>query len=376
MIRLGSPTITREDADRVAQVLMSGFLVQGPEVKAFELELAELLGVKHVVAMSNCTSALEVALRSLGIGHGDLVITSSYSWIATANVIEVVGATPVFVDISPSSYNIDAEALGRVVRKLKGSGEVGRVKSIMPVHAFGLAADMAAIQAVSDDLGIPVVEDAACALGATSPEGAVGTTGLIGCFSFHPRKSITTGEGGALATNDDSIAHFALSFRNHGQSPKVVHKFDQIGHNYRLTDPMAALGRSQLRQLPAFLERRRQIMMAYIEHLQGHVELPEFDADRHVGQAFVVRLPGEIDRAKVMAALHQNGVETGTGTVAIPFTDVYVGKYGFATEDFPNLAGIMGRTLALPIHAGMSIRDAEFVASTLIETLTQATREL
>ena len=375
MIRLGSPSISQEDADRVAQVLMSGFLVQGAEVKAFEAELGEMLGVKHVVAMSNCTSALEVALRSLGIGPGDLVITSSYSWIATANVIEVVGATPIFVDISPSSYNIDVEALQQVVQKLAGSRDVGRVKAIMPVHAFGLAADTAAIQIVGDEFGIPVVEDAACALGAISPEGAVGTTGVVGCFSFHPRKSITTGEGGALVTDDHSIARFALSFRNHGQSPAVVHKFDQIGHNYRLTDPMAALGRSQLRQLPAFLERRRQIMLAYLEQLKGHVELPEFDGDRHVGQAFVVRLPGHVDRQKVMRILDQNGVETGTGTVAIPFTDVYVGKYGFATEDFPNLASIMGRTLALPIHAGMSTGDAEFVASTLIESLNRAPRQ-
>ena len=373
MIRLGSPSISQEDTDRVAEVLMSGFLVQGPEVKAFEAELAEMLAVKHVVAMSNCTSALEVALRALGIGPGDLVITSSYSWIATANVIEVVGATPVFVDISPSSYNIDVEALQQVVRNLVGSGDVGRVKAIMPVHAFGLAADMAAIQIVGNDLGIPLIEDAACALGAMSPGGAVGTTGVVGCFSFHPRKSITTGEGGALVTNDDTIAHFALSFRNHGQNPTVVHKFDQIGHNYRLTDPMAALGRSQLRQLPAFLERRRQIMLAYLEELQGHVELPDFDADRHAGQAFVVRLPADVDRQKVMRTLYEKGVETGTGTVAIPFTDVYVGKYDFATEDFPNLAGIMGRTLALPIHAGMSTRDAGFVASTLIETLTRTT---
>jgi perosamine synthetase len=372
LIRLGSPSISTADIDRVAKVMMSGFLVQGPEVLAFERELAELLDVRHVVVMSNCTSALEVALRALSIGHGDIVITSSYSWVATANVIEVVGATPVFVDISPASYNIDIDALREIVSGLDRAGDLGRLKAIMPVHAFGLAADMVAIQAIAHDLGVPVVEDAACALGARSPEGAIGTMGAAGCFSFHPRKSITTGEGGALATNDDSIAHFAFAYRNHGQTPGLIHEFDQIGHNYRLTDAMAALGRSQLLQLPAFLTRRRQIMTTYLEQLQGYVELPEFHPDRHAGQAFVVRLPADCDRSQVMKIMKENGVETGTGTVAIPFTDVYLSKYGFTHEEFPHLASIMDRTLALPIHADMSSDDAEFVARTLIEALSQA----
>ena len=188
------------------------------------------------------------------------------------------------------------------------------------------------------------------------------------------RKSITTGEGGALVTNDDEIADFAFSYRNHGQYPGVIHRFDQIGHNYRLTDAMAALGRSQLLQLPNFLDRRRQIMTTYLEKLQGHVGMPEFHPDRHAGQAFVVRLPEGTDRQEVMNAMHADGVETGTGTVAIPFTDVYMGKYGFITQQFPNLANIMGRTLALPIHAQMSIKDAEFVAATLVQTLARASR--
>ena len=374
MIRLGSPSISTADTDRVAKVLMSGFLVQGPEVRAFEGELADLLGVEHVVVMSNCTSALEVALRSLGVGRGDLVITSSYSWIATANVIEVVGATPVFVDIDPASYNIDVAALQQVVWDLDRGEDISRVKAIMPVHAFGLTADMDAIQTIGNDLEVPIVEDAACALGATSPGKAVGTTGAVGCFSFHPRKSITTGEGGALVTNDDMIADFAFSYRNHGQNPGVVHRFDQIGHNYRLTDAMAALGRNQLLQLPVFLDRRRRIMITYLEKLQGHVGLPEFHPDRHAGQAFVVRLPEGFDRQEIMKAMHANGVETGTGTVAIPFTDVYTGKYGFTPREFPNLASIMGRTLALPIHAEMSIDEAEFVAATLLQILAGASR--
>jgi perosamine synthetase len=371
LIRLGSPSISAEDIARVGSVLSSGFLVQGPQVQAFEAELAVLLDVKHVVVMSNCTSALEVALRALGVGPEDLVVTSSYSWVATANVIEVVGATPVFIDISPASYNLDVEALRQTLGRLERAGDLGRVRAIMPVHAFGYGADLPAIQDIAGKLGVPVLEDAACALGATMAGRALGTIGEVGCFSFHPRKSITTGEGGALVTSDDSVATFARSYRNHGQSPTTAHKFEAIGHNYRLTDPMAALGRSQLLRLPAFLERRHQIMRTYLDLLRGYVELPEFDPERHTGQAFVVLIPEGLDRDDIVNALMVDGVETGTGTIAIPFAEVYRRKYGFKTDDFPQLASIVDRTLALPIHAAMSMTDAESVASALIHALSR-----
>jgi perosamine synthetase len=369
MIRLGSPQLSAEDIDRVVRVLSSGQLVQGPEVQAFETELGNYLKIPHVVVMSNCTSALEVGLRALGVVAGDLVITSSYSWVATSNVIEVLGATPVFVDIDPATYNLDVGALNRVIQELDKAGDLNRVRALLPVHAFGYVADLHEIQKQAAEIGVPVLEDAACALGAKLEGRPAGTFGSVGCFSFHPRKSITTGEGGALVTEDESVAAFARSYRNHGQAPGTPHKFQQIGQNYRLTDPMAALGRSQLLRLPSFLQQRRTLIEFYVEQLVGHVDLPRFDSERHAAQAFVVLLPHGVDRPKLMQDLYRKGIETGTGTVAIPFTDAYRGKYGFQLEDFPNLATVASRALSLPLHSNMSSEDARFVGSTLLSCL-------
>src|SRR3972149_6872416 len=204
MIRLTIPSIEEDDLKATREVLESGFLVQGAQVAEFERSIASYVGVKHVVAVSNCTAALHLALLALDVRPGDLVLVTTYSWVATANVIELCGAQPVFVDIQPDTFNMDPERLAESLGRLMATAETARrVKAILPVHTFGQMADMTAITKIAEQYGVPVIEDAACSLGAKWEERQAGSWGVMGCFSFHPRKAITTGEGGALTTNDE-----------------------------------------------------------------------------------------------------------------------------------------------------------------------------
>ena len=215
MIRLTVPSIEEDDLQAVREALASGFLVQGARVAAFEQAVAQRVGAAHAVAVSSGTAALHVALVALGVGPGDLVLTTAYSWIATANVIELAGAEPVFVDIDPATFNLAPDRLAEAIDRLEASGSLRRVKAILPVHAFGQPADMTSIGALADAHGIPVVEDAACALGAAWEGRPAGSWGRCGCFSFHPRKAITTGEGGLAVTDDAELARTMRALRNH-----------------------------------------------------------------------------------------------------------------------------------------------------------------
>jgi dTDP-4-amino-4,6-dideoxygalactose transaminase len=294
-------------------------------------------------------------MHVLDIGPGDLVIVPGYSWVATANVVEMVGATPVFVDISESDYCIDPAALSKRIDELSAAGDLGRLRAIVPVHAFGYVAEMSEIAAVAADLGVPVVEDAACALGAAFDGRMAGSLGDIGCFSFHPRKVITTGEGGAVATNDAEVAEAVRRFRNHGQDfGENGRRFSEVGINYRITDVMAALGRSQLRRLETLLTRRRALAERYLEALADlPVGLPAYRPERTAVQAFVVRLDRSVETGSFIAGMARRGVETGLGTIAIPFTDVYLARYGLTAEDLPITHAAGTHAVALPLHTGM-----------------------
>jgi dTDP-4-amino-4,6-dideoxygalactose transaminase len=366
---LGTPDITSDDIDRVTAVLSSGALVQGREVESLENDIADYLGTEHVVATCSCTTSLEVSLRALGVGPGDAVITSSYSWVATANVIELVGAEPIFVDIEPTSFNIDVDVLASRIGELQSSGNLGRVKAVIPVHAFGYMADIEAIAGLVTDSGIPILEDAACALGAELDNKYAGTVGAVGCFSFHPLKSITTGEGGVIVTDDAEIAEYARAFRNHGQAPGPVRDFVMVGSNYRMTDVMAAMGRSQLMRLPELLKCRRRLIETYLHLLEGEVQLPAYDAQRHAAQSFVVRLPPEVERASLIRELRDQGIEVGTGTVPIPYTTAYARKYGYRDDDFPVLSQVARDAVSLPLHTRLSDDDVERVALTLLDII-------
>jgi len=349
------PALDETDLAGVNDVLRSGMLVQGEQVRLFEEELAQHLDVPHVVAVSNCTAALHIALLGLGVGPGDLVIVTPYSWVATANVIELCGATPVFSDIDIDTMNLSAVALEATLERLADTGETERLKAIMPVHTFGNTAGYESIQSIADRIEIPVIEDAACALGATVGARAAGTIGYAGCYSFHPRKIITTGEGGALVTADEKLADFARAHRNHGQSwngTSVV--IDQPGGNYRLTDFQGALGRSQLRRLPELCASRAQLAANYDDALPALGFQPQTRSSGAVVQSYVALVPVGHRAATVVETLRADGVEATIGTNAIPFLDFYRDTYGVPADELPATSIAGERAITIPLFPGMT----------------------
>ena len=372
MIRLAVPSVEEDDVRAVAEVLRSGYLVQGPRVQAFEERTASVLGTRHAVAVSNCTSALHLSLIALDVGPGDRVAVATYSWPATANVIALCGAEPVFVDIEAETYNMDPEKLEQVLES------TGKVKAILPVHAFGGMADMSRIAGIAQRYGVAVVEDAACALGASLQGRQAGAWGNAGCFSFHPRKAITTGEGGVVSTNDDALARRVRILRNHGQDPdSSPSDFVAPGYNMRLTDFQAALGLTQLDKLERIVERRRALASGYDRLLEGTgVRVPRaLEASSHVYQSYVVLLPGEATprRSELIQLLRSRGVETTIGTHHMPMT-TYFRKWGsFKTGDFPVTDEVASRALTLPLYESLSFAEQEVVVSALVDSIKELT---
>jgi dTDP-4-amino-4,6-dideoxygalactose transaminase len=296
------------------------------------------------------------------------VAVTSYSWQATANTIELCGARPVFVDVDESTYNMSPESLDDAIAALRRADRGSDLKAIMPVHAFGFIADMSEISAIAAELDVPVVEDAACALGAELEGAPAGSLGDIGCFSFHPRKVITTGEGGAIATERSDLASFARAFRNHGQSADPgTRDFVMAGSNFRLTEIQAALGRSQLARLDAILARRREQVSRYAELLQGSsVAIPTQDPKRTSAQAFVVVLPESVDRSRVMAGLSDGGIATSIGTIAMPFTRHFSHQPPVVETSLAVTRRLDHSALALPLFDAMTGEEQERVIESLI----------
>lgn len=363
MIRLTVPTIEADDLEAVRETLETGYLVQGPRVAALESALLERVGAAHAVVVSSGTAALHLSLVALGVGAGDRVAVPAYSFLATANVVELVGATPVFVDIEPDTFAIDPDALERA------SGQ-GRLAAVIPVHPFGQVADMAGIAAAAP--GVPVIEDGAAALGATQGGRAAGTLGRLGCFSFHPRKAVTTGEGGAITTDDPTLARSLRALRNHGLDPDAATPdFILPGFNYRMTEFQAALGLTQLAKLDRIVDGRRRAAAVYDRCLAGTpVRAPVVRPDNGVVvQSYVTLLPAGTDRAAVMAAMRAAGIETQIGTYHMPLTTFFRGRYGFAVGDFPATDDVDARALTLPLHPTIAEADQERVVSTLLGLL-------
>ncbi len=379
MIRLTVPSIEEDDLGAVREVLHSGFLVQGKNVAAFEKAVAAYVGVPEAIAVSNCTAALHMALLALNIGPGDIVLVTTYSWIATANVIEICGARPEFVDITPDTFNMDPRQLESRLAELMGSSATaGRVKAILPVHTFGQMADMSAIMAIAERWGITVVEDAACALGASWQGRRAGSWGQIGCFSFHPRKAVTTGEGGLLATNNHALAARLRALRNHGIDPNSqATDFILPGFNYRMTDFQGALGVTQMAKLERIIAARRAGAEVYGKLLAGsRIQCPAVPpASRHIYQSYVVLLPAEqaARRPAIIAALKESGIEATIGTWHMPLATHFRTKYGFRAGQFPITDAVFARALTLPLHEQLTHEEQKSVVSKLL-SLVDGTR--
>jgi dTDP-4-amino-4,6-dideoxygalactose transaminase len=367
VIRLAVPSIDDLDVAAVAEVLRTGMLVQGANVAAFEELVADRCGTRHAVAVSSGTAALHVALLAAGVGPGDAVAVPTYSWPATANVVVLAGARPVFIDIDPSTFAMDPARLADVLAR-------ERVRVVLPVHPFGLVAPMRELTALAEEHGASVVEDAACALAASHDGRPAGSWGAQGCFSFHPRKAVTTGEGGVVSTDDASLARAARVLRNHGLDPDSPSPdFVVAGFNYRMTEFQAALGRTQLAKLDEIVTARRAGAARYTDLLSGTDIVAPLapNGTKHVYQSYVVLLPADVapHRASVIARLRDQGVETTIGTYHQPMTSFFRRLLGHRPGDFPVTDDVVARALSLPLFPQITAEQQAAVAEAVVDVV-------
>jgi dTDP-4-amino-4,6-dideoxygalactose transaminase len=368
-IRLALPYTDEDELGEVAAVLSSGYLTQGPKVRELEQAVGRLVGAEHAIATTSATTALHLSLAALGISRGDEVIVPDFTFPATANVVVQLGARPVLVDVDPRTYAMEPEQLERHISP--------RTRAIMPVHPFGLSADMDGLRTEADRRGIPIVEDAACALATTYRGVPVGAIGRAGCYSFHPRKSITTGEGGMIVTNDGDLADRISVLRNHGgRRSSGRYRFEDAGFNYRLSDILAAVGVAQLRKLDWIIARRRELAALYdaaLADLSGVTPPWQPPWGGHVYQSYVTRLDGSIDRDAVIRALAERGIETTLGTYALHAEPFFVRALGHAPGDLTNSWDAYRTTLTLPLFPQMTVAMVERVVQALAEVLAALT---
>jgi perosamine synthetase len=379
VIPIAMPVLEKAEAEAAHEAVLSGWVSQGPQVAAFEREFAELVGAARACAVSNCTTALHLALLSVGVAPGDEVITASHSFIATANAIRYCGATPIFVDIDPKTYNIDPQQVAEAV--------TGRTRAIVTIHQMGMPCDLPALASVANRHDIALIEDAACAAGSEIRingqwERIGKPRGQIACFSFHPRKVITTGEGGMLTTANPDFDHAFRLCRQHGMSvPDTVRHGSQqvifedylmVGFNYRMTDFQAAIGRKQLERLPDLVARRRFMANCY-EKLLGDIEglsLPvEPDWARSNWQSYCVRLPDRLNQKAVMQALLDQGIATRRGVMCSHREAPYSGDK--QRHDLRLSEDVQDHSILLPIYAQMTEDDLVCVTDALRRELSQ-----
>jgi perosamine synthetase len=384
-VPIARASLTPQEIESVLEPLRSGWLVQGPKVREFEQAWSAFTGAEHSIAVTSCTTGLHLSLAALGFGPGDEAIVPAFTWIATANVVEHLGGRVVFADIDLATFNIDPAGIEALVTP--------RTKAILPVHLFGLAADMEAINTIAQRHGLWVVEDAACGFGATIHGRHVGTLGHTGCFSFHPRKAITTGEGGMITTIDAQLAERLRRLRDHGAAmgdlqrhlgakPYLLADHPEAGYNQRMTDLQAALGAAQMQRAEAIVAERRQLAATYdaafadLAWLQtpvapagyghGYQSYPCLFEPEQVRQALntddLEQLNAVHERRNAwMEALQQQGVSTRPATHAVHMLSYYRNTYQLRPEQFPAAQAANDCSISLPLFHGMRTDEQQHV---------------
>jgi perosamine synthetase len=371
-IPISLPVTGEEEWHATREPLVNGWLTSGPKVREFEELFAKRHQVKHALAVTSATTALHLALVALEVGPGDEVIVPAFTWVSTANVVLYCGATVVFADVDPTTFNMDPEDLKKRITP--------KTKAIIPVHLFGLCANMDAIKAIAGN--IPLVEDGACAAGAAYKGTPAGALGTIGCFSFHPRKSVTTGEGGMITTNDDRLADVMSMLRNHGASiseeqrhhgprPYILPDFNMLGYNYRMTDLQGAVGVVQIKKLDTFIDEREKWAAWYTEQLKeiAWLHIPQFGPEyKHGWQSFVTFVDeskAPCSRNEIMEKLQEQGISTRPGTHAVHMLNFYAEKYNLKPTDYPGAQAANDLSMAIPLHNRMVAEDYQYVVEVL-----------
>ncbi len=385
MIPITKPVIDAEEFAAIQAPLISGWLVQGPYVKQFEDRVADFCGTAHAVAASSCTTALHLALIAAGIKPGNQVLVPSFTFIATANAVEHAGAQPVFIDIDPDTFNISVDALKKYLKHCKESNRP-LPKALVPVHLFGLCADLPEIMALSKKYSFTVIEDAACALGSKIDGQSAGTSGISGAFSFHPRKLITTGEGGMIITDDDAVEKRLRILCDHGADVSDLKRhqnrqgalpdYNLLGYNYRMTDLQGALGVAQMNKLPDIIKERQKLAAWYDELLAGlsWLKAPVCPPGyTHTYQSYVCRIDGahqgpeNVDKIRnaLMNHLKRSGIASVPGTHAVHLSGYYKSKYELPPDICPNAWHAHYACITLPLYVGMTEEEQTYVVKSI-----------
>jgi len=363
-IPLCRPCFDTEELQEVKKVLESGWVSKGPEAEMFEQSVMKYVGVDHAIAVVNCTAALHLALLALGIKKGDEVLVADFTFPATGHSVVYCGAKPVFVDVLPDTYNINIANIEPLINE--------RTKAIIPVHTFGQPAEMDRLMKIAKENGLSVVEDCACSLGATFKGRQTGGIGDIGCFSFHARKGISTGEGGMVVTNNNDLANSARflsvfgmrpAWERENESEYTVPQFFDIGYNYKLSDILAAVGVVQMKKIDSIIKRKRTLAAHYDSRLEdgGFLMKPHVAKGAvHIYQSYVTLVDPKINRNRLIMKLRKKGIQTQIGTYASHVQPVYRSK-----QSCPVSKDLSERTLALPFFYSMTHGDIDKVCDVI-----------